>query len=110
LTGVEVQPHGREILTKLYEKILADAKAATADEPSNPYIEYLESAYLPRLQILRETKSILEIEDKMGDGQIEEMIMDAEAELSLIPQMARDRPWNTKKWHSVPVLHSKIDE
>jgi hypothetical protein len=83
LVGIEVQPHGREILIKLYEKMLEELKKF---EPEVEFRKWMEALLKRRLKILYETEDVFEIEDKIGIGQIEELIIEAETQLNeLLP-------------------------
>jgi NADH dehydrogenase (ubiquinone) 1 alpha subcomplex subunit 5 len=78
LVGIEVQPHGREILIKLYEKALEELKQLG---PDVKYRIMMENILKSRLKILYETEDVFEIEEKIGRGQIEELIIEAEGYL-----------------------------
>jgi NADH dehydrogenase (ubiquinone) 1 alpha subcomplex subunit 5 len=106
LVGIEVQPHGREILIKLYEKMLEELKKL---EPNVEFRIWMETLLKKRLKILYETEDVFEIEEKIGRGQIEELIIEAENQLKeFIPMMIKERPWEAPKWHSVFILWDPV--
>ena len=107
LTGLDVQPEGRAILSKLYEKILSELQQMPADAP---YRVHLTRVMNHRLDILRKTENVLEIEAKIEDGQVEEMIEEAEEELEVLALMAKEQPWKADKWHTIPVLWSDLKD
>jgi len=106
LTGLDVQPHGREILIKLYEKILFELEKQI--EPDSPYRQHTEKYVKERLQICREEEDIFRIEERIDEVQIEELILLAEQQLPLIPLMAEEKPWVKEKWHTVPMIYTKF--
>jgi len=62
-----------------------------------------------RLDICKSTEDIFEIEDKIGCGQMEELIEDMEGEQSLIPFMLEHKPWESNgKWDTKFHLYSPI--
>jgi NADH dehydrogenase (ubiquinone) 1 alpha subcomplex subunit 5 len=46
-----------------------------------------------RLQMLQESSSISQFEEKVGAGIVEELIEDAQGELALVDKMAQAKPW-----------------
>lgn len=108
LCGFPVQPAGREILTKLYENILAKLGEM---EASAPYRVHMTRILNHRLDILRTTENILDIEAKIEDGQIEELIDDAEDELNMLPSYIESKMWQApNKWHTIPVTWSNLKD
>uniref|UniRef100_A0A6B2LSE5 NADH dehydrogenase [ubiquinone] 1 alpha subcomplex subunit 5 n=1 Tax=Arcella intermedia TaxID=1963864 RepID=A0A6B2LSE5_9EUKA len=78
-------------------------------EPGTPYREYMEKVSKSRLEILRSTEDVFEIEDKLGNIQIEEMIHMQEDEMKLVPFLLELKPWEVHdKWHKPFGLWSDI--
>lgn len=48
-----------------------------------------------RLQMLQESSSISQFEEKVGAGIVEELIEDAQGELALVEKMAQFKPWES---------------
>jgi NADH dehydrogenase (ubiquinone) 1 alpha subcomplex subunit 5 len=106
LVGLDVQPHGREILIKLYEKIMDSLKDLPADNPLKQfYAEIIDK----RMPVLQSVTNIFELEKHLDCGQIEEMIVDAQNQLDhILPMMLKEQPWKTTKWHNIPIIHSEV--
>jgi len=104
--GLEVIPRSREILIKLYERYLEDI---TVLPQGTPYRDYMSRFVQYRLDICRSTEDIFEIEDRMGAGQMEELIADQENENSLMPFMLEHKPWESNgKWDCKFYLYSPV--
>ena len=86
-----VVPRAREILIKAYEQYLFELRAKL--EAGTPYRDHMEKFIQHRLDICNLTTDYFEIEERIGCGQLEEMIDDIENEYSLIPFMVEHRPW-----------------
>lgn len=89
LVGLEVVPNAPEVLTELYTKILEEVKILPASAEYRINVEKL-SKY--RLKVVSEKAEIDAIESEVG-LQVEEMIVEVQKELKLIPQMAEWKPW-----------------
>jgi len=106
IPGLSVIPHSREILIRMYKRYLDDLKQI---EEGTPYRAYMERFIGHRLQICESTEDVFEIEQKIGFGQIEELIAWQEKEHKLIPFMLEHKPWErTDKWSKPFVLYSPI--
>jgi len=106
LVGLEVQPHGREILIKLYEKIMDTIKDLPED---NPLKKFYGTIINQRLPILRTVTNVFELEQQLNAGQIEELIVDAQKQVDhVLPLMLKEQPWKTDKWHKIPIIHSDV--
>merc|ERR1711871_427165 len=92
LVGLEVQKDAPKVLTELYAKTLEDVKALPADAEYRVNVEKITNY---RLKVVQEKELIDDIESVMG-LQVEEMIVEAEDELKLIPQMLDWKPWENK--------------
>lgn len=84
IVGLEVVPNAREVLIDLYTKTLKEIKAVPEDEG---YRKAVESFTSHRLKVCQEEKDWELIERKLGCGQVEELIEEAQDELTLIGKM-----------------------
>tara|TARA_B100001121_G_C18273237_1_gene427218 strand:+ start:101 stop:448 length:348 start_codon:yes stop_codon:yes gene_type:complete len=57
------------------------------------YRQTVEATANHRLGVLGSGASVAELETKIGEGQLEELIEEAKDELELIPKMAEWKPW-----------------
>ncbi len=62
-----------------------------------------------RLDIVRNVEDVDSIEEKLGVGQIGEIIEQAQDELELIPHMAEWQPWQTASGEKSSVKIELID-
>lgn len=84
IVGLEVVPNAREVLISLYTKTLKEIQAVPEDEG---YRKAVESFTRHRLRICQEEEDWEQIEKRVGCGQVEELIEEAEDELKLIAKM-----------------------
>lgn len=84
IVGLEVVPNAREVLIDLYSKTLKEVEAVPADEN---YRKAVETFTKHRLQVCQEEQDWEQIEKKLGCGQVEELIEEAEDELRLISKL-----------------------
>jgi len=84
IVGLDVVPNAREVLIGLYTRTLKEMEAVPKDEG---YRKAVESFTNHRLQICQEEDDWKRIEDRIGCGQVEELIEEAEDELKLIAKM-----------------------
>lgn len=92
LTGLAVAQNPHHTLTALYNKILR----AVAMMPSDAaYRTNTEKIVQERIKIVATTPSVVDIEKKIGCGQIEEVIVQAENELTLARKMLGWKPWES---------------
>lgn len=84
IVGLEVVPNAREVLISLYNKTLNEIKAVPEDEG---YRKAVESFTNHRLQVCKEEGDWEQIEKRLGCGQVEELIEEAQDELKLIAKM-----------------------
>ena len=84
IVGLDVVPNAREVLIGLYKRTLKEIEAVPKDEG---YRKAVESFTNHRLQICQEEDDWKRIEDRIGCGQVEELIEEAEDELKLIAKM-----------------------
>uniref|UniRef100_A0A023F7X6 Putative ubiquinone oxidoreductase ndufa5/b13 subunit n=1 Tax=Triatoma infestans TaxID=30076 RepID=A0A023F7X6_TRIIF len=94
LTGLEVAKNPVHTLNILYSKIL---RALDKVPKEAAYRKYTEQVVSSRLAIVNAAQSVEEIEERVNCGQVEELIIQAENELSLTRNMTTWRPWETSK-------------
>ncbi|XP_030761663.1 NADH dehydrogenase [ubiquinone] 1 alpha subcomplex subunit 5 [Sitophilus oryzae] len=90
LTGLTVAKNPHQTLGTLYGKILRTLQKMPE---SAAYRKHTEAIIKERSDILKSTPSIEEAEKKINCGQIEEVIVQAENELSLARRMITWKPW-----------------
>ncbi|XP_062990953.1 NADH dehydrogenase [ubiquinone] 1 alpha subcomplex subunit 5 [Elgaria multicarinata webbii] len=90
LVGLAVceTPHDR--LRILYTKILTALETMPRDAA---YRKYTERIISDRFDMVKTEPSVEKLENKINGGQIEEVILQAENELSLARKMVQWRPW-----------------
>lgn len=93
VVGLKADPNPRETLKSRYQEIL-NAVAAFPEESA--YRRNVTAITDYRLGVVDSHTSVEEIEQRLGLGQIEEVIEQADDELELIPHMAKWKPWATK--------------
>ncbi|XP_011314595.1 NADH dehydrogenase [ubiquinone] 1 alpha subcomplex subunit 5 [Fopius arisanus] len=90
LTGLRVAQAPHRSLDHLYSKIL---RALQKLPTTYPYRMQTEKVIKDRTEILLCTEDIPTIEEKIGCGQVEELIVQAENELILARKMSVWKPW-----------------
>ena len=91
IVGMEVRPDAPEILLSLYSKTLAELESLPAEAGYRSAVEALTKG---RMAAVEGAKSIEEIETAIGGGQVEQLIKQAEEELSLIPTLLAARAFD----------------
>ncbi|KAI9497541.1 ETC complex I subunit conserved region-domain-containing protein [Zychaea mexicana] len=90
LTGISVHPNPRPHLIQTYNKTLE----ALSRLPTHAvYRQSTESLTQHRLAVIEATEDVTQIEEAINNGQIEELIIQAEDELKLIGKMEEWKPW-----------------
>ncbi|KAL8095842.1 hypothetical protein AgCh_036997 [Apium graveolens] len=84
IVGLDVVPNARQVLIGLYSKTLKEIQAVPEDEG---YRKAVESFTRHRLKVCQEENDWEVIEKRLGCGQVEELIEEAEDELKLIDKM-----------------------
>ena len=84
IVGLDVVPNAREVLIGLYSKTLKEIQAVPEDEG---YRKAVESFTRHRLKVCQEEEDWENIEKRLGCGQVEELIEEAQDELKLIGKM-----------------------
>lgn len=93
IVGLEVVPNAREVLINLYNKALKEIKAVPENEG---YRKAVESFTTHRLKVCQEEQDWEMIEKRLGCGQVEELIEEAQDELKLIDKMIG--------WYTLPLF------
>lgn len=81
IVGLDVVPNAREVLISLYTKTLKEIKSVPEDEG---YRKAVESFTSHRLKVCQEEEDWEQIEKRLGCGQVEELIEEAQDELKLM--------------------------
>ena len=84
IVGLDVVPNARAVLIDLYTKTLKEIRAVPEDEG---YRKAVESFTRHRLKVCQEEEDWERIEQRLGCGQVEELIEEAKDELTLIGKM-----------------------
>ncbi|XP_063226029.1 NADH dehydrogenase [ubiquinone] 1 alpha subcomplex subunit 5 [Bacillus rossius redtenbacheri] len=90
LTGLAVAAHPHHTLGILYGKILRALQKIPSDAA---YRKYTEEIVSERARIVESNQDVAEVERKIGCGQIEEVIVQAENELRLARKMIGWKAW-----------------
>ncbi|XP_059814328.1 NADH dehydrogenase [ubiquinone] 1 alpha subcomplex subunit 5-like [Hypanus sabinus] len=90
LVGLAVAQNPLEQLKILYTRVLTVLESIP---PEAAYRKYTEQIINERFNMIKTENNIQKIEDKINCGQIEEIISQAESELSLAKKMAKWKPW-----------------
>lgn len=92
LTGLLVAVEPQVTLSILYSKILRTLQKMPE---SAAYRKHTEALINNRAQIVKSTDCVQTMEKQIGCGQIEEVIVQAENELSLSRKMLTWKPWES---------------
>ena len=90
IVGMAVEPNAKPILTGLYQKTLA----MLGDVPAGDYKTTVEGLTKSRLAVIESTDDLTAIEAKIGCGQVEQLIEQAEDEIRLIPILLEARAFD----------------
>jgi NADH dehydrogenase (ubiquinone) 1 alpha subcomplex subunit 5 len=90
IKGIPVHPNPRPHLIKTYKDTLT---ALTRLPATAVYRQAAEALTQQRLAVVESNEDVAEIERTIGAGQIEELIMQAKDELTLVPKMEEWKPW-----------------
>jgi len=100
IVGLEVIPNGRETLSNLVRKVLAEVRKDIPEDAG--YRKVVEATYSRRLEIIEANDDTTVIESKIGSGQIEELVSQANDELGLISKMKQWKPWEFT--HTIQII------
>ncbi|KAK4363019.1 hypothetical protein RND71_018260 [Anisodus tanguticus] len=103
IVGLDVVPNAREVLINLYRKTLDEIKAVPEDEG---YRKAVESFTRHRLSVCQEEEDSEMIEKRLGCGQVEELIEEAQDELKLIGHMNEWKPWGIPDDYECEVIEN----
>ncbi|XP_076284187.1 NADH dehydrogenase (ubiquinone) subunit ND-13B [Lasioglossum baleicum] len=92
LTGLAVAENPRRDLTLLYTRIM---KALAGLPSESAYKRHTEALIKERNSIVEQNEDVSTIEDKIGCGQVEELILQAQKELNLVEQMTNWKTWES---------------
>jgi len=90
LKGLAVCKNPHQELPPLYNRIL---RVLGQFPKEYTYRQETEKLVKDRLRIVQENENIQTIEDKIGCGQVEELIIQAKNEISLVEKMVVWKPW-----------------
>ncbi|KAK1790267.1 hypothetical protein P4O66_014181 [Electrophorus voltai] len=90
LVGLAVSQSPHERLRILYTKILGSLQMVPQDAA---YRKYTEQLITEKFNHVKAEPDVQKLEEKINCGQIEEVIAQAESELSLSRKMAEWKPW-----------------
>ncbi|XP_056131553.1 NADH dehydrogenase [ubiquinone] 1 alpha subcomplex subunit 5 [Lampris incognitus] len=90
LVGLAVAQHPQDRLKSLYSKILVSLQNIPQDAA---YRKYTEQLVNERFNLVKTEPDVEKLEKKLNGGQIEEVIFQAECELTLSRKMAEWKPW-----------------
>lgn len=97
-----------------------DSRSLTLPHPYNlpphhsssadaPYRTHMAKLVQHRLDILKTSEDVYELEDKLGAGQLEEQIEAMEREFKLLPFMLEHKPWLVpNRWHQPFMVYSDV--
>uniref|UniRef100_A0A8D0HFD8 NADH dehydrogenase [ubiquinone] 1 alpha subcomplex subunit 5 n=1 Tax=Sphenodon punctatus TaxID=8508 RepID=A0A8D0HFD8_SPHPU len=92
LVGLAVSENPHEHLKILYTRIIAALQNIPKDAA---YRKYTEQIVNDRLGLVNSEPDVQKLENKMNSGQLEEVILQAESELTLARKMVQWKPWET---------------
>uniref|UniRef100_A0A0C9S3A1 TSA: Wollemia nobilis Ref_Wollemi_Transcript_15414_792 transcribed RNA sequence n=1 Tax=Wollemia nobilis TaxID=56998 RepID=A0A0C9S3A1_9CONI len=104
IVGLEVVPNSREVLISLYNKTLKEVQIIP---PNASYRKHVEAFTHHRLKVCQEEEDWELIEKRIACGQVEELIEDAQSELSLIPKVAEWKPWEVPDDYNCEIIEDK---
>ncbi|XP_057271810.1 NADH dehydrogenase [ubiquinone] 1 alpha subcomplex subunit 5 [Pezoporus wallicus] len=90
LVGLAVTENPHERLRMLYTKILGVLQNIPKDAA---YRKYTEQIINERFNLVQTETDVQKLQDKLNSGHIEEVILQAESELSLARKMMQWKPW-----------------
>ncbi|GAB2299202.1 hypothetical protein Dimus_033274 [Dionaea muscipula] len=103
IVGLEVVPNAREVLISLYRKTLKEIEAVPEDEG---YRKAVESFTRHRLNVCQEVEDWEEIEKRLGCGQVEELIEEAQDELKLMGLLKEWDAWGVPDDYECEIIEN----
>ncbi|KAJ7564548.1 hypothetical protein O6H91_02G022000 [Diphasiastrum complanatum] len=101
IVGLPVVPDARDKLIGLYVQTLT---AVQAIPETAYYRKSVEKFTRFRLGVCQEEQDWEKIEERIGGGQVEQLIEQAQDELQLIPKMAEWKPWEVPENHVIETI------
>ncbi|GBM30340.1 NADH dehydrogenase [ubiquinone] 1 alpha subcomplex subunit 5 [Araneus ventricosus] len=101
LTGLAVSKNPHRVLTSYYNKILRALENIPKD---SAYRVHTAKLVEERLAIVQTEPDVLKMEEKINGGQAEELILQAEKELTLARKMVSWKPWQPLETEAPPNL------
>ncbi|KAG7795572.1 hypothetical protein KL929_003923 [Ogataea haglerorum] len=108
LTGILQHPNPRPVLIKLYNSTLTKLKEKFPEE--SVYRKSVETLTKSRLAIVEANDVVEQIEQKIGCGLVEELIIQANEEYELLHKMAEWRVWDELEEKPLPDHMFKISD
>lgn len=105
ISGLEVEPQAKAVLTSLYSKTLAEI---TKIPESAEYRKAVEKMTKERLEVVNGTDDIPTIEASIGGGQVEQLIQQAKDELGLIPVLLSARAFDAYDGSPVDEIYTDL--
>ncbi|CAD5221295.1 unnamed protein product [Bursaphelenchus okinawaensis] len=90
LTGLWVNEHPHYTLKVVYGRILRTLQSIPVN---NPYRQATEQLINHRLKLVEEETDVFKLEEKIGMGQIEEVIQQAEYEVAAARAIVESKAW-----------------
>jgi NADH dehydrogenase (ubiquinone) 1 alpha subcomplex subunit 5 len=90
IVGLAVEPEARSVLSAVYTRTLEQLQAFPAE---SAYRSTVEALTKERLAVVESKTDLLEIEEQIGAGQVEQLIQQANDELSLMPALLDAKVW-----------------
>ncbi|XP_050411716.1 NADH dehydrogenase [ubiquinone] 1 alpha subcomplex subunit 5 [Patella vulgata] len=90
LTGLEAARHPHQVLKVLYEKINMTLQKMPAEAG---YRKHTEAVISERMALVQSETDVEQLERKVNNGLVEQLILQARRELSLSRKMLQWRPW-----------------
>ena len=90
LTGMAVSKTPHHTLGVLYDKIMRTLQKMPE---TAAYRKHTEEIIKERVNVLSSNKEVAKVEERIGCGQVEELIIQAENELILARKMLNWKPW-----------------
>lgn len=97
--------NAREVLKELYVKLFEELN--TLPE-TLPYRVSLQRTILDRLRIINAETNPIRLEEELDAGQLEILIQYAEKELEIIPQLVKEKTWESEDWNRPIELYSDV--
>ncbi|KAF2078564.1 hypothetical protein CYY_000187 [Polysphondylium violaceum] len=101
ITGLKVQPNGRQILSDLLHKTLTKLQLIPKEAG---FRDLMESQTQFRLDVLKRETDVVIIENTIGCGQLEELIEDTKLDFKVIDDVIKYKAWELKDKNQPPLI------